>query len=116
MNVLTQDNARQFLNSSDPAEKYRFFVKGVHLEQLDKDYVLLRQVIDNIEIKIETRNGDVSILESKAKKAASRSAISRQFDDMREKIEAYGNQMAWAQVEEQEKVCLGKPTNRPSSL
>ncbi|CAI4214598.1 unnamed protein product [Parascedosporium putredinis] len=54
LNVLSQDNARQFLNASSPALKYKFFVQGVQLEALDNDYKLVMQTADNIEAKLES--------------------------------------------------------------
>lgn len=104
MNVLTQDMARQFLSNSSPAEKYRFFVKGVQLEQLDQDYQLLEETIDQIESKLVNRGDDIKVLEERASKAAARLALSDKQDSLRNKVRSYSRQMAWAQVEEQEKV------------
>ncbi|KAI9834239.1 MAG: hypothetical protein M1819_003077 [Sarea resinae] len=104
MNVLTQDMARQFLNNSSPTEKYKFFVKGVQLEQLDQDYQLLEETIDNIESRLGTRIDDIKVLEERARKAANRLAMSDKHESLREKIRSYGRQMAWAQVEQQEQV------------
>ncbi|KAI9822363.1 MAG: Structural maintenance of chromosomes protein 6 [Pycnora praestabilis] len=103
MNVLTQDMARQFLNNSTPADKYKFFVKGVQLEQLDRDYQLLSETIDAIEHKLGNRVEDINVLRHRARKAAARLAMSDKHDSLREKIRSYSNQMAWAQVEQQEK-------------
>lgn len=104
MNVLTQDMARQFLSNSSPAEKYKFFVKGVQLEQLDQDYQLLEETIDQIESKLVNRADDIKILEERASKTAARLALSDKQDSLRNKVRSYSRQMAWAQVEEQEKV------------
>ncbi|KAF4223894.1 hypothetical protein CNMCM8980_009860 [Aspergillus fumigatiaffinis] len=59
MNVLSQDMARQFLSTSSPADKYRFFVKGVQLEQLDQDYRLIEESADQIEEKLRNREQDL---------------------------------------------------------
>jgi structural maintenance of chromosomes protein 6 len=104
MNVLTQDMSRQFLNNSSPAEKYRFFVKGVQLEQLDQDYQLLEETIDQIESKLKTRDDDVRVLESRARKAMAKLEMSDKHDKLRDRIRDYMRQMAWSQVEQEEKV------------
>ncbi|KAI9785860.1 MAG: Structural maintenance of chromosomes protein 6 [Peltula sp. TS41687] len=104
MNVLTQDMARQFLSNSSPAEKYKFFVKGVQLEQLDQDYQLLEETIDQIESKLVNRADDIKVLEDRATKTAARLALSDKQDSLRNKVRSYSRQMAWAQVEEQEKL------------
>ncbi len=105
MNVLTQDMARQFLNNSTPEAKYKFFVKGVQLEQLDCDYQLLEDTIDSIEHKLEGRGDDIKALEELARKAKQKLDMSDKHETMRQRIKSYYNQMAWVQVDEQERVC-----------
>ncbi|KAI9797877.1 MAG: Structural maintenance of chromosomes protein 6 [Piccolia ochrophora] len=104
MNVLTQDMSRQFLSNSTPREKYRFFLKGVQLEQLDQDYRLLRDTIHQIDSKLASRDHDVKVLEKRSQEAARKLAISEKHDDLREKIGNLSRQMAWAQVDEQEEI------------
>ena len=104
MNVLTQDMSRQFLNSSSPQEKYKFFVKGVQLEQLDQDYQLLAEIIDSIESKLQAKMDDVNVLRGRSDKAKRRLAMSDKQDSLRDKIRGLCRQMAWAQVEQQEQV------------
>lgn len=38
VSVLNQDSARTFLNSNDPHEKYKLFVKATQLEQIQRAY------------------------------------------------------------------------------
>ena len=104
MNVLTQDMSRQFLNSSSPRDKYKFFVKGVQLEQLDQDYQLLAEIIDNIENKLQVKMDDINILKSRADKAKRKLAMSDKQNSLRDRVRGLGRQMAWAQVEQQEQI------------
>ncbi|KAL4948007.1 hypothetical protein BDW69DRAFT_177269 [Aspergillus filifer] len=104
MNVLSQDMARQFLSSSSPAEKYKFFVKGVQLEQLDQDYRLMEESGDQIEEKLQAKAQDIYILEDRMKAALKRLDISNQQSSLRDRIKNIQGQMAWAQVEEQERI------------
>ncbi|KAI9788704.1 MAG: Structural maintenance of chromosomes protein 6 [Candelina submexicana] len=103
MNVLTQDMARQFLNNSTPSDKYKFFVKGVQLEQLDRDYQLLEETIDQIEHKLDGRGDDIKALEELARKARQKLDMSDRHETMRGRIRNYEHQMAWVQVDQQEK-------------
>ncbi|KAI9717417.1 MAG: hypothetical protein M1812_004769 [Candelaria pacifica] len=103
MNVLTQDMARQFLNNSTPSDKYKFFVKGVQLEQLDRDYQLLEETIDQIEHKLDGRGDDIKALKELARKARQKLDMSDRHETMRERIRNYEHQMAWVQVDQQEK-------------
>jgi chromosome segregation ATPase len=106
MNVLSQDMARQFLSTSSPAEKYKFFVKGVQLEQLDQDYRLIEESVDQIEEKLRASATDIAILEDRKVRAQKKLEASDQHDSLRAKVRSIRSQMAWAQVEEQERVCL----------
>lgn len=106
MNVLSQDMARQFLSTSSPAEKYKFFVKGVQLEQLDQDYRLIEGSIDQIEEKLRIKGQDIPILESRKDAAKKKLEISDQQNSLREHLKRLADQMAWAQVEEQERVSI----------
>ncbi len=103
MNVLTQDMARQFLNNSSPVEKYKFFMKGTQLEHLDGDYLQIEQSIDKIDQDLFKQVNDLKVFEEEARKAKSLLALSEKQDSLRAKIQTYSHQMAWAQVEEQEK-------------
>ncbi|KAK2750907.1 Structural maintenance of chromosomes protein 6 [Onygenales sp. PD_40] len=104
MNVLSQDMARQFLSTSSAAEKYKFFIKGVQLEQLDQDYHLIEESIDNSEAKMSLTLDQMKELEKRRNKAQSRLALSERHDTIQRRIEKLRAQMAWVQVEEQERI------------
>lgn len=104
MNVLSQDMARQFLSSSSPAEKYKLFVKGVQLEQLDQDYRLIEEFVHQIDEKITTQERNLSILRNNRDAAKRRLELSDRQDLLRERIRDVRNKLAWSQVVEQEKV------------
>ncbi|KAF7623335.1 hypothetical protein AFLA_010635 [Aspergillus flavus NRRL3357] len=104
MNVLSQDMARQFLSSSSPAEKYKFFVKGVQLEQLDQDYRLIEESADQIEEKLRGREQDIMILKHRKVAANQKLDMSDQHESLRNRVRNVRSQMAWAQVEEQERM------------
>lgn len=103
VNVLTQDQARQFLNNSSHAEKYRFFMKGVQLEQLDQDYSILGESLDTTEAALDTVKEDCSILREKHDAAKKRRDMSQRQGTIRERMRKYQRQVAWVQVEEQER-------------
>ena len=104
MNVLSQDNARQFLGNSSPAEKYKHFVKGVQLEQLDQDYRTVEDIIDGIEAALTQRMDELQDVEKWKNECAAQLAKSDRTRSMRENWRHLQRQMAWAQVEEQEAV------------
>ncbi|KJR79900.1 SMC6 protein [Sporothrix schenckii 1099-18] len=104
LNVLSQDNARQFLNSSSPALKYKFFVQGVQLEQLDKDYELIKQFLDAHTERIPQLEARVAQLTEIHEEADRVQKVIEGNKEMRAKKREYMNQLAWSQVAEQELV------------
>ena len=102
MNVLTQDMARQFLNSSTPYDKYKFFMKGTQLEHLDGDYLIVEQNLDTIDEDLWKKQEDLKVFEDQAQKARNLLALSERQDTLRDRIRHLGETMAWVQVKEQE--------------
>ena len=102
MSVLTQDMARQFLNHSNPSDKYKFFLKGTQLEQLGHDYDLITENLDKIEAGFSRFMHAIENLKREYRKAKELEALSKRHDTLRQKIKNFQNQMAWAQIEVQE--------------
>ncbi|KAF8436427.1 P-loop containing nucleoside triphosphate hydrolase protein [Terfezia claveryi] len=103
MNVLTQDAARQFINNSSEREKYKFFIKGVQLEQLHQDYKLLIDSIINTEATLKTKRSHLLLLKKHKEEAEHKLGQCKGQQQLQEKIQQLRHQMAWVQVEDQEK-------------
>lgn len=103
LNVLSQDNARQFLNASSPVLKYNFFVKGVQLEALDNDYKLVNQTAEDQEVRLNTVGEYVKGLEKRYREAQRDLDTLKKNEALREKRRLYRTQLIWAQVVEQER-------------
>ncbi|KAG9249156.1 hypothetical protein BJ878DRAFT_579613 [Calycina marina] len=104
MNVLTQDAAKSFIQTSTPKEKYEFFVQGVQLQQLDNDYKLVSDTCQQIEDRLLDSKENIDILKKELDKAEQRAKISDQFKNMRIQMGIMGKQLAWAQVVDQENI------------
>jgi chromosome segregation ATPase len=104
MNVLTQDMARQFLNSSSSQDKYKFFHRGTQLETLDNDYQEIERTLDTIQPKmrhIQEQKAATKAAYDRARKAAELVAGQQRTVNAIKRLEW---EMAWAQVEEQENI------------
>ena len=106
INVLTQDNARQFLSNSSSADKYKFFIRGTQLEALDNDYKLMEDHLDQTESKLATRETDIVALKQKMDEAERRKKKSERGEKIQENIRRTQWMHAWAQVEEQEAILV----------
>ena len=102
LNILHQDQARQFLTVATPPEKYRFFLKGVLLEQLDADYHLIEEQLDNIFPKIESGRSDLKTYKQTWEVAHARALEVRQHETLRDRIRGIRMMRVWEQVIRQE--------------
>jgi ATP-dependent RNA helicase DDX6/DHH1 len=104
MNVLSQDMARQFIAGSTPEDKYKFFVKGVQLQQLDQDYTIIGDYTDQMKEKLPRLQEEKDALLEISEKAKRRREKADRQQGLQDKIKSLRAQVAWAQVEEQERV------------
>lgn len=116
MNILTQDAARQFINSSSEKEKYKFFIKGVQLEQLHQDYKLLIDSITNTEATLETKRSHLLLLKKQWEEAKKKYDQCKSHEQIQQKMTQLMHQMAWVQVEDQEKVYYTLYNNKRIAL
>ncbi|KAL1800195.1 hypothetical protein ACET3X_000537 [Alternaria dauci] len=102
MNVLTQDMARQFLNDSTPKDKYKFFLQGTQLENLNRDYQQIEQSLEVMNARAEVKEADLSVLRNEMESLARKAKRAASLQTMRDKEAELARQAAWATVREQE--------------
>jgi structural maintenance of chromosomes protein 6 len=102
MNVLTQDQARQFLNRSDPSHKYRFFMNGTQLAALDHAYRSLDDVLESIDNILDGTKDALQEKRQEFEETQKRVEIAEKQKGLQGKISEVVAQCAWAQVEDQE--------------
>lgn len=103
LNILSQDNARQFLNASSAAEKYKYFIEGVQLEQLDRDYRLISEFVESSEAKVPLQRERLAIANRDYKEALRLSELARDSHRLKQKRRLLGYQACWSQVTDEEK-------------
>lgn len=88
--VLNQDTSRNFLNSSDPKDKYKFFLKATQLEQISSDCELLIDQQDIITNTLERKQEaipamqrQVQVLEEKDKDIAKLKTMKEQVEELK---------------------------------
>ncbi|KAF4954047.1 hypothetical protein FSARC_12260 [Fusarium sarcochroum] len=104
LTVLSQDNARQFLNAATPAQKYKYFVSGVQLEQLDNDYKMSQDTLDKTLILREDLTSKIEEVKKEMEEARRLAETAQKNQTLREKARHYINQLVWSQVVEQERL------------
>ncbi|KAG0046118.1 Structural maintenance of chromosomes protein 6 [Gryganskiella cystojenkinii] len=103
MNVLSQDTAKQFLQSSSGEDKYKFFARGTQLTQLSIDYETIRECIDTMHSTLQKKRDLLPELYEFAKTARARVKDMQAVASLELKVQEMKNQVAWAQIEELEK-------------
>ena len=103
LTILSQDNARQFLNSATPTQKYRYFVSGVQLEQLDNDYKMSQDTLDKTLIVRDDLTEKIALVKREHEAAQRLAETAAKNNSLREKARHYRNQLVWSQVVEQER-------------
>jgi chromosome segregation ATPase len=102
MNVLTQDMARQFLNSSNAVEKYKFFYQGTQLEQLDNDYRILEESLQQNQEQEHNLKASAQAAKQHYEAAEKKAQMAERAATLQEQYNGLSRQMAWIQVQEQE--------------
>ncbi|KAK4236944.1 P-loop containing nucleoside triphosphate hydrolase protein [Achaetomium macrosporum] len=102
LNILSQDNARQFLNSSTKTQKYKFFIEGVQLQQLDNDYRLISESLENMVAKVPDQEERVKHAKAALDKAQRMMEELEGNRQLRGKLRTLRHQLAWSQVIQEE--------------
>ncbi|ETS85485.1 hypothetical protein PFICI_03510 [Pestalotiopsis fici W106-1] len=111
LNVLSQDNARQFLNSATPAQKYTYFLQGTQLQQLSDDLLLIHEHIDATEAKLAGYEDNYRAIKADMEKYRKLKETATKNDTLRHQQRLYVKQLAWAQVVEQEVILQERENN-----
>ncbi|NXL80317.1 SMC6 protein, partial [Leptocoma aspasia] len=103
VSVLTQEMSKQFLQTKNEGDKYKFFMKATQLEQMKEDYSFIGKTKKNTRVQIE--QGEERLEELKQlyleKKEIFKSIAF--VNDMQRHLKDLKHQMAWAVVSEMEK-------------
>ncbi|SJX60804.1 related to DNA repair protein rad18 [Sporisorium reilianum f. sp. reilianum] len=102
IHILTQDTARQFLGSSDPAEVYKFFLEGTQLSQLVREYDLIETHVRSMKSALALKSGALEQLEALAQQALQQWQKVRETRGYQDKIDALDREFVWVQVQDAE--------------
>lgn len=100
VSILTQDTARSFLNTSDPKDKYTFFLKATQLENLSTNYQKTMEEKMLHEGIIKKKKQALTDLHQEVKIHKEKYKDMQQLEDMKEKIKSLQKEWAWSTVQE----------------
>ncbi|KAI8880239.1 P-loop containing nucleoside triphosphate hydrolase protein [Backusella circina FSU 941] len=103
LTMLTQDMARKFLSDSTSSDKYKLFMQGTQLTQLQTDYDEIRESLDTIRTTIKRKKRVLPQLQEAAVRAKERYNDSQAMLHADEEIDALNSELVWAQIIAKEK-------------
>ncbi|KAI9027577.1 P-loop containing nucleoside triphosphate hydrolase protein [Phycomyces nitens] len=103
LTILSQDNARQFLNSSTSQDKYKLFMRATLLSSLMEDYDVVRESIDTTRTVVDRKKQCLPDLQKKALEAEARYKGMIEAREIDDKIDNLNNEIVWAQIIAKEK-------------
>lgn len=96
------DAARQFLSASQPADKYKFFLRGTQLSQLSEEYQTCLESIQSMQKTVKRKSEGLPDLEEALEDAMSRFEEARKAREQRHKADDLKKELAWAHVASKE--------------
>ncbi|RUS16430.1 hypothetical protein BC937DRAFT_91201 [Endogone sp. FLAS-F59071] len=102
LTILSQDTARQFLQTASPEEKFKFYMKGTELRQLCEDYAVIRESIDTTKEIIKRKKTTLPDLERESTEACAKLKNLRDAHLLEQQLQDLKNETCWAQIEDKE--------------
>ncbi|KAF8727723.1 hypothetical protein AX14_007074 [Amanita brunnescens Koide BX004] len=102
LNVLTQDSARQFLSSSHPSDKYKFFLKGTQLAQLSEEYDICLENISQTSKILASKREALPDLRSALREAIARYEEAAKAREQKKRVDELKKELAWSLVKTKE--------------
>nr|XP_054485028.1 structural maintenance of chromosomes protein 6 isoform X2 [Agelaius phoeniceus] len=103
VSVLTQEMSKQFLQTKNEGDKYKFFMKATQLEQMKEDYSFIGKTKKNTRVQIEQGEERLEELKQLYLEKKETFKTITFVNDMQNRLKDLKHQMAWAVVSEMEK-------------
>ncbi|KNC81830.1 hypothetical protein SARC_05867 [Sphaeroforma arctica JP610] len=94
--ILTQDNSKEFLSKDDPVEKYNFFYKATSLMQLANDYSKIKETVNSLEISGEEAKHTYDRAKKELKRAEEKVKAATELRKKQDEIARLTDEWAWA--------------------
>lgn len=103
VSVLTQEMSKQFLQSKNEGDKYKFFMKATQLEQMKEDYSYIMETKERTKEQINQGEERLTELKRQCLEKEERFQNIAGLSTMKTNLEYLKHEMAWAVVNEIEK-------------
>ncbi|XP_077167241.1 structural maintenance of chromosomes protein 6 [Paroedura picta] len=104
VSVLTQEMSKQFLQSKNEGDKYKFFMKATQLEQMKEDYSYIMETKARTHHQVEQGEEFLEELRKQYSETGERFRNMANVSEMENRLKDLRHQIAWAMVKETESV------------
>ncbi|KAL7411312.1 P-loop containing nucleoside triphosphate hydrolase protein [Mrakia frigida] len=104
INVLSQDAAKAFLTSSTPEDKYKFFLEGTNIAQLERDYFTISQHIASTNRALSVKKTILPEQKERLKEVEQQVAAGEDAGKALEEMQRVEGEALWRLVVDQEEV------------
>ncbi|XP_036398055.1 structural maintenance of chromosomes protein 6 [Megalops cyprinoides] len=102
VSILNQEMSKQFLQSKNEADKYKFFMKATLLEQMKRDYIHIKQTKAGTTEKVEKQEEVLKSLRQEYLQKKEKYENLSSLEEMKKTLEDLQHKMAWCLVSEKE--------------
>ncbi|XP_060089617.1 structural maintenance of chromosomes protein 6 [Heteronotia binoei] len=102
VSVLTQEMSKQFLQSKNEGDKYKFFMKATQLEQMKQDYAYIMETKTRTRDQVEQGEVFLEELRKQYSEKGERYKNMANVSEMENRLKELRHQIAWAMVRETE--------------
>lgn len=103
LTMLTQDMARKFLSDSTAEDKYKLFMHGTQLTQLQNDFAIIRESLGTASSTLKRKKEGLSSLQVRAAEAQRKYEDMQAAKEVESKIDELNNELVWSQIIRKEK-------------
>ncbi|XP_074599451.1 structural maintenance of chromosomes 6 [Brevipalpus obovatus] len=98
--ILNQEVSRNFLNSKNPRDKYKFFMKATTLETIRNDYQMAAEKCGLARIELKKKNHLVKEIKKELDELEKKLQMFKKLEESESKIAVLKKELVWAEIGE----------------
>lgn len=98
--ILNQEVSRNFLNSKNPRDKYKFFMKATQLETIRNDYEMAAEKCGLARIELKKKNILVEEIKKELDELEKKLQMFKKLEESESKIAQLKKELVWAEIDE----------------
>ena len=101
--VMTQDMAKQFLNSGDDGKKYEFFLRATLLQAVQERATIAKNSVDEMKMVLDEHNENIPVLKKNIEALQHELNAFERVEQLRSKSIDFRRRFAWSKITQMER-------------